>query len=273
MVSNKIVITGTDGFIGKNLYNKIKDEYCIMQLNENTFDKERWWEILHYFLKQFQPDAIFHVGACSNTLETDVNYMMTRNYEYTKIVSDYCVKNNVKLIYSSSAANYGINNTFPSNLYGWSKYIAENYVVKNGGIALRYFNVYGPGESHKENMASVAYQMKQNDNKGNIVKLFPNNPKRDFVYIDDVIDANLYALNFYDELKAKWYEVGSGEARSFEDVLRLMNIPFEYTEEKDIPKGYQMFTKSKKDKWMKGWEPKFNLENGIEIYKNYLKIF
>ena len=267
----KLVITGTDGFIGKNLYNKVKDEYPIMQLNENTFDIERWWEILHSFLENFKPDAIFHVGACSNTLETDVNYMMTRNYEFTKIVSDYCLNNNVKLIYSSSAANYGNNNTFPSNLYGWSKYIAENYVVQNGGIALRYFNVYGPGESHKEKMASVAYQMEQRFNKGEIIKLFPNNPKRDFIYIDDVIDANLYALNFYDDLKGKWYEVGSGEARSFEDVLTLMSIPFEYADEKDIPKGYQFFTQSKNDKWMKGWNPKINLEKGIKNYINYLK--
>ena len=62
------------------------------------------------------------------------------------------------IIYSSSAANYGINNRYPSNLYGWSKYAAECYVVANGGIALRYFNVYGPGEEFKGNMASVAYQ-------------------------------------------------------------------------------------------------------------------
>ena len=122
-------------------------------------------------------DAVFHVGACSDTLETNVDYMMTRNYESTKIIMDWCVKNNKPMIYSSSAANYGTNNLYPSNLYGWSKYVGEGYVISNGGIALRYFNVYGPGEEDKGKMASVAYQMFIKNTKGEKITLFPKNHK------------------------------------------------------------------------------------------------
>jgi ADP-L-glycero-D-manno-heptose 6-epimerase len=118
-----------------------------------------WTDELIQKLNDYKVEGIFHVGACSNTLETDVNYMMTRNYESTKIISDFCSENDIPLIYSSSAANYGNNQEFPSNLYGWSKYVAEQHVIQNGGVALRYFNVYGPGEEHKGKMSSVAYQM------------------------------------------------------------------------------------------------------------------
>ena len=136
-----------------------------------------WGEKLLQILESMNYDAVFHVGACSDTLETNVDYMMTRNYESTKIIMDWCVKNNKPMIYSSSAANYGTNNLYPSNLYGWSKYVGEGYVISNGGIALRYFNVYGPGEEDKGKMASVAYQMFIKNTKGEKITLFPKNHK------------------------------------------------------------------------------------------------
>jgi ADP-L-glycero-D-manno-heptose 6-epimerase len=223
-------------------------------------------------LKEINPEGIFHVGACSDTLETDVNYMMIRNYEFTKIISDYCSEFEVPLIYSSSAANYGINNLHPSNLYGWSKYVSEQYVIQNGGTALRYFNVYGPGEEHKGKMSSVAYQMFLKNESKLDIKLFPKSPKRDFVYIKDVINANIFAYNNFMECANKYYEVGTGDARTFEDVLNIMEIPFTYTSENEIPLGYQFFTQSDKTKWMNGWEPSYNIEMGLVEYKNYLTL-
>ena len=221
---------------------------------------------LKNILTETKPIGIFHVGACSNTLETDANYMMIRNYEFTRILSDWSKDNHSKLIYSSSAANYGINGEYPSNLYGWSKYAAEDYVTLSGGIGLRYFNVYGKGESHKGKMASVAYQMTQKYKNKEEIKLFPLNPKRDFVYVKDVVDANIYALENYDILKGNFYEVGFGEARTFEDIMNILNIPFEYHSKDMIPKGYQFYTCSDKTKWMDGWKPKWNLENGLKDY-------
>jgi len=196
---------------------------------------------------------------------------MTRNYESTKIIMDWCVKNNKPMIYSSSAANYGTNNLYPSNLYGWSKYVGEGYVISNGGIALRYFNVYGPGEEDKGKMASVAYQMFIKNVKGEKIVLFPKKPQRDFVYIKDIVSANIHALENYEELGGKYYEVGSGTARTFEDVLNNMGIEYNYTSEDVIPNGYQFYTCSDKSKWMNGWESKWDLEMGIKDYKEYLE--
>lgn len=261
-----ILITGTNGFIGNNLSYELSDRFTINEINEDIFDSGNWINNLKEKLEDFSPTAIFHVGACSDTLETDVNFMMIRNFEFTKILSEYCFDKNVPLIYSSSAANYGTNNEYPSNLYGWSKYVAEQFVLQNGGVALRYFNVYGPGESHKGRMASVAHQMMERVKDGEDIKLFPGNPQRDFIYIKDVVSANVFAYENFDDLQYNYYDVGFGEARSFEDVLDILGIPYTYHEEKDIPKGYQFFTECDKTKWIPGWEPKYNLEGGLEDY-------
>ena len=194
--------------------------------------------------------------------------MMIRNFEFTKILSEYSFTSETKLIYSSSAANYGTNNLYPSNLYGWSKYVAEQFVIQNGGIALRYFNVYGPGESNKGRMASVAYQMLEKIRNGEEVKLFPGEPKRDFVYIKDVISANIFAYKNYDDLVYEYYDVGCGESRTFEDVMNILELPYTYYREDEVPLGYQFFTQSNKEKWMPGWYPEYTLEMGL---KNYIE--
>lgn len=265
-----IIITGTDGFVGKHLKNKLLDSYNILEINESVFKSTNWYDEIS---KLFWLDisAVFHIGACSDTLEQDVNHMMLLNYEFTKHLMNLSKQKNIPFIYSSSAANYGTNNLHPSNLYGWSKYVAEDYVVLNGGIGLRYFNVYGPGEEHKGRMSSVAYQMFTKNKKNEPIYLFPKKPKRDFVYIDDVVLANIFAFEHYEKLNSKYYEVGSGDARPFEDVLNLMEIEYKYTTNELIPNGYQFFTQSDNKKWMSGWSPKFNLELGIKKYLEYLK--
>lgn len=268
----EIIVTGTNGFIGRNLTEELKKEYIVYHINEDIFENDNWVHVIKTKLERISPESIFHVGACSDTLETDVNYMMTRNFEFTKILSDYCFENNIPMVYSSSAANYGTNDLYPSNLYGWSKYVAEQYVIKNGGVALRYFNVYGPGEEHKGKMSSVAYQMYLKNKSNTEIKLFPKSPKRDFVYIKDVISANIFAHDNFINCVGNYYEVGSGESRTFEDVLNIMGIPFSYTSEDEIPNGYQFYTRSNKTKWMKGWEPLYNIENGMLEYKNYLNV-
>jgi len=264
----KVIITGTKGFIGKNLLHSIKElGYDVYEINEDFFNYPKWTTTFLNSIENYNPDVIFHVGACSDTLEKDATYMMTRNYESTKIISDYCKANNCKLIYSSSAANYGINNLHPSNLYGWSKYVAEQYVILNGGVALRYFNVYGYGESHKGNMSSIVFQMMDKQTNNENIKLFPGNPRRDFVYIKDVISANLHALKNYDEICGKFYEVGTGQSRTFENILECLGIDeYDYYQKNEIPNGYQFFTESKRDKWMPRWDPKYFLESGINDY-------
>lgn len=253
----KVVVTGHRGFIGSNLISVFDSVIGI----EKGYRKKE----LYNTLDNFNPDVVFHVGGCSNTLETDINYILNLNYLNTKWISDWCFSNNKKIIYSSSASVYGTNGT-PSNLYGWSKLLGEDYVLSRGGISLRYFNVYGPGEEHKEKMASMIYQ----NYKKSKVKLFPNKPTRDFIFIDDVVNANIHALKHYDKLSGNWYEVGTGKSTSFEELFDILKIKYEYLDEKDIPDGYQFNTKSDKNKWMKDWKPNYTLKKGIKKYKNYL---
>lgn len=266
-----IIITGHKGFIGKNLYKHFENTNNNLKgIDESYLNSTNWKPELLNTLYNFQPNVIFHVGACSNTLESDVNYMMTRNYESTKVIVEFCKSNNVKLIYSSSAANYGIDGKYPSNLYGWSKYAAEE-LVNDNGVSLRYFNVYGPGEENKGKMSSVAYQMYIKYKNSESIKLFPGKPSRDFVYIRDVIDANIKAMENYYAIDKAYYDVGSGESRTFEDVLNIMEIEYSYTSESDIPYGYQFKTLANEKLFLPNWRPKYNIELGLNEYKNYLE--
>ena len=120
-------------------------------------------------------------------------------------------------------------------------------------------------------MASVAYQMYMKQQSGEKCFLFPKKPLRDFVYVKDIVSANIYAMNNFSRLKGEKYEVGSGEARPFEDVMDLMEIPFEYLDESVIPEGYQFYTCSDSNKCMPGWKPKYKLDSGIKSYKQCFK--
>jgi len=264
-----ILVTGHKGFIGKLLFTTLQElGYNVFGLDDEYLTQDDWFTSLPIWLNALNPNAIFHVGACSDTLEQDVNYMMERNFESTKILVDWCVRNSVPIVYSSSAANYGTNNQFPANLYGWSKYAAEQYLLAKGGLALRYFNVYGPGEDNKGRMASVAYQMMIKQQTNQEILLFPKKPQRDFIYVKDVIAANIHALDNYQKLRGKFYEVGLGQAHTFEDVLDNLGIAYSYTSEQAIPKGYQFYTCCNKYKWMPDWKPKFTLKSGLEDYKS-----
>ena len=261
-----VLVTGYKGFIGKNVINNKKHHY--IKLDDEYFFYPNPKQYLEDFLDKTNPDAILHIGACSDTLNDNVEFMMERNYLSTKWLMNWASKNNKKIVYSSSAAIYGVDGNKPSNLYGWTKMLGEDYVVSNGGIALRYFNVYGPGEEHKGKMASMIYQNFYKD----VVDLFPGRPKRDFVYIDDVVKANFYALDYYDSLKGNWYEVGTGQSVEFEKVFEILNIPIRYKNESDIPKGYQFNTISQSENHMGGWQPAVNIYDGIKKYKDYLKL-
>jgi nucleoside-diphosphate-sugar epimerase len=251
----RVLVTGTNGFIGSQLKKYFDNP---LEMNEDVLVTKEW-------LDENNPYAVLHVGACSNTLETDVNYIMKVNFESTKILTDWCKANNRCMIYSSSAASYGTNGEHPSNLYGWSKYVAEQYVISNGGVALRYFNVYGPGEEHKGNMASMAYQMM----KAGSAKLFPGKPKRDFIYVDDVAIANLHAFAHYNVLSGKKYDVGLGEAHSFEYIADALEIPYTYHDPSAIPEGYQFHTCSNPRNWMPGWAPEYSIKTTLQLCKTY----
>ena len=281
----KILVTGADGFIGKNLCYFLERELNIIPYGldlPDFYNKSDWASELLSIVNEINPNVIFHIGACSDTLETGVNYMMELNYESTKILTDWARDHNGKIIYSSSAASYGINNKFPSNLYGWSKYVAEGYVTSNGGVALRYFNVYGPGENHKGRMSSVALQMLDKKKNGEDILLFPGDPKRDFVYVDDVVSAylKLAEVSQLQNLNGEAFNFSRDEPLSVLDLYREISM---IVAGKYIEPEIKNTTKSEiKDQHLNsakahailGWKSSIDLQNGLNKtfnwYKNYL---
>ena len=276
----RILLTGGEGFIGNALKKSLLKKATQVSSIEQKYCEYKGYETT-LFKAVEDCDIIYHVGAISDTMEKDVNKMMYYNVEFSKVLFDLASILNKKVVYSSSAACYGTDGV-PSNLYGWSKYIAEIYGVSTvkDFIALRYFNVYGKGESHKGKMASVAYQA-MNMVSGNKDKelsryaqkekfrLFPGNPKRDFVYIDDVVSANVRCLG---DVPAGVYDVGLGKSNRFETVLKTLGIDYYYHNKDMIPKGYQFETKANKNKFLPKWKPKFTLEKGLIDYKNKLGV-
>jgi ADP-L-glycero-D-manno-heptose 6-epimerase len=184
-------------------------------------------------------EAILHLGACSNTMETDAAYMMETNYAYSKAVFDWCQDEEVPLIYASSAAVYGAGKEFgearenedPLNIYAYSKYLFDQYVRRRleGSSAqvagLRYFNVYGPNESHKREigMISVALRAYEQLRSEGRVKLFvgcdgyaDGEQQRDFVHVDDAVSVNLWLLE--NRGVSGIFNCGTGRAQTFNEV-------------------------------------------------------
>ena len=188
--------------------------------------------------------AIFHEGACSTTTEWNGRFMLENNFEYSKQVLHYCLEEKVPLLYASSAAIYGANKIFrvepqyekPLNVYGYSKLLFDQYVrkvLKNNElqnesqiVGFRYFNVYGQREQHKGSMASAAFHFNNQVKQSGVVKLFKGSDGysdgeqcRDFVFIDDVVDVNLW---FAENNKNGIFNVGTGRSQTFNDVANTV---------------------------------------------------
>lgn len=266
------LLTGYKGFIGQNLKKELENNgykvYGIEKEDVKNYLSENY-DTLKSMIKKC--DVIFHMGAISDTSLQDYHEMLFYNYHFTKVIVDLSKEFSKKIIYSSSASVYGngnLNDT-PNNIYAWSKLMGEEYgrlSYPYGFTALRYFNVYGPHEEHKGKMSSIGYQAwKRNDKTP--FKLFPKNPTRDFVYVKDVVSANIKSIN----CECDVYDVGYGESRSFEDFLYNMGkIEYTYVNEDNIPYWYQFFTKADAKKRPLNWVPEYNLEEGCKDYLNYL---
>lgn len=249
-----IVVTGGAGFIGSNLVQALNDrgEDGIVVVDDLTDSSKignlRGCRFLDYldkdaFLERIvngvldKPRAVFHQGACSDTMERDGKYMMDVNYEYSKTLLHYCQKQEVPFIYASSASVYGAGRRFEEdpenesalNVYAFSKLQFDRYVrrllpaAKSQIVGLRYFNVYGPGESHKGGMASVALHFHEQYRENQRVRLFTGSggygdgeQERDFVWVGDVAAVNLHFMDNPDV--SGLYNVGTGTSRSFNDV-------------------------------------------------------
>ncbi len=281
------IVTGGAGFIGSNLVqalaarghddivvvDDLEDGHKFVNISDlpiaDYFDKDDYIERLGGTAFANSIKAVFHQGACSTTTEWDGRYMMKNNYAYSQVLLHHCLEHGTPYIYASSAAVYGGSSTFaedpryenPLNVYGYSKLQFDRYVRRVAAkpdsqvVGLRYFNVYGPREQHKGSMASVAFHFNNQILEHGEARLFEGSggygdgeQLRDFVYVEDVCDVNLW---FLDNPKVSGiYNTGTGRAQSFNDVANavikwhgkgeIRYIPFP-----DHLKGaYQSFTEA-----------------------------
>lgn len=182
-------------------------------------------------------EAIFHEGACSDTTEWDGRFMLDNNFEYSKDLLHFCQKRGIPFLYASSAATYGGSEIFreapefekPLNVYGYSKLLFDQYVRQHWDrftsqvVGFRYFNVYGPREQHKGKMASVAYHHHTQVSQGQNPRLFgawdgyaAGMQSRDFIYVGDVVDVNLWFLDH--PQRAGIFNLGTGRAEPFKAI-------------------------------------------------------
>ena len=258
----RIVVTGAAGFIGSNIIKGLNargivDIIAVDDLKQgDKFRNLATLRIADYvdadtFYDAFasgaygQIEAVFHEGACSDTMELDGKYMMANNYTLSCHLFQACQKRGARLLYASSAATYGGSDTFreepkfelPLNVYGYSKLLFDQRMRRECGhdfqrtkagkthqvVGFRYFNVYGPHEQHKGRMASVAFHQFNQFQADGKVKLFgeyggypAGGQMRDFIFIDDVVAVNLWFFDHPGE--SGIYNLGTGKAQPFNDI-------------------------------------------------------
>jgi len=304
----RVLITGGAGFIGSNIAFALQDKYPQAKvyllddfssghfknligftgevITGNIRDRGLWEELR----KRYAFDVIYHEAAITDTTVTDQRLMMETNADSFRYLLDSALEWGAKVIYASSAGVYG--NTpppmreeqglEPENIYGFSKlmmdYVARDYIERYPElkvVGFRYFNVYGPRESYKGKTASMIYQLAVKMMHGQRPRIFKwGEQKRDFVYIKDVVKANLLAL---EKDVSGVFNIATGVARSFNEIIDILNRELGTnleTEYFDCPYDfYQEHTEAdiSKAKELLGYEPEYTLEEGIKDYLSYIK--
>jgi ADP-L-glycero-D-manno-heptose 6-epimerase len=313
-----ILITGGAGFIGSNLAAKLEERGMGPLLIVDRLGAESKWrniakrqlfdlappEELQPLLRQHRDriDAIFHLGAISDTSWQDADAIVRNNVRLSFDLWDWCAANAVPLLYASSAATYGdgtcgfsdahadLGKLRPLNLYGWSKHVVDRrfvHVAESGGatpprwVGFKFFNVFGPNEYHKGSMRSAVAKLVDDALANAPARLFKSDrvdisdgeQRRDFVCVDDAVDAMIFMLR---QASANGiFNVGSGKARSFADLGKavfaaLDRAPkLEFIDFPDALRGrYQYFTQAELSKLRAaGWsKPTISLEEGVANY-------
>jgi len=312
-----IVVTGGAGFIGSALV------WRLNQLGENEIiivdrlgETDKWKNLvgLNYadifhkddFIEMiigdhipFQISTILHLGACSSTTEKDADYLLHNNFKYSQALAEYSLEKDIRFIYASSAATYGdgsngyedntkkLSSLIPLNMYGYSKHMFDLW-VQNENIAdqivgLKYFNVFGPNEFHKDDMRSVVHKAFGQIQETGKVRLFKSyneqfedgKQMRDFIYVKDAVDMTLHFLE--NKNNNGLFNVGTGKARTWIDLVNSIFLAMdlepniEFIDMPDKLKGkYQYFTEAKTDKIRSaGYKKEMtSLENAVEDYVN-----
>jgi len=321
-----ILITGAAGFIGSctaKYLNRHEFENLILVDKFIHNEKEKNWKHKKYqFLvdrdllfdwldeNKSSVDCIIHLGARTDTTESDYRIHQQLNLEYSQDIWNYCTANNISLIYASSAATYGagelgyddnheaVNYLRPLNAYGISKNEFDKWALQQTNhppywAGLKFFNVYGPNEYHKGRMASVIYHSFNQIKKDGVVKLFKSHivdfkdgkQLRDFIYVKDVLKVIYWMMQAM--ISGEWnpkkngiYNLGTGKARTFDDLVKATfaaldmqpNIVYIDMPE-DIRNKYQYYTQANMSKLHSaGYTNDFySLEEGVGRYvRNYL---
>jgi ADP-L-glycero-D-manno-heptose 6-epimerase len=317
-----IIVTGGAGFIGSNIVKALNDAGEDNILIVDRLGKTDKWKnltalrFLDYehkdaFLGKLEQGtfdhgvrAIVHMGACSSTTETDADYLMANNYEYSRrLATRVAGKDEIRFIYASSAATYGdgsqgysddhsgVAPLLPLNMYGYSKQMFDLWALKTGfinrAVGLKYFNVFGPNEYHKGDMRSVAIRAYYQVKKAGSVKLFKSyrpeykhgEQTRDFIYVKDAVKITLF---FLDRPHINGiFNAGTSFPRNFNDLAASVfsalgtepNI--QYVDMPDgLEKRYQYYTAASSRKLRAaGFDDNFfSLEEAVRDYVvNYLE--
>jgi ADP-L-glycero-D-manno-heptose 6-epimerase len=302
------IVTGGAGFIGSNLLSELNRQGCFdILVVDNLADSSKFLNlkktvISDYldkddFIERIQLDyvwgkiqGLFHLGACADTMEYDGRKMMKDNYEYSKILSQWAVKNKIPMVYASSAAVYGAGthteeipqNESPLNIYGYSKLLFDQYVrqhfldIQTPLTGLRFFNVFGPRESHKGKMASMGYQLYRQIKARKTGFLFEGTngygngeQKRDFIFVEDIVSLLIYFMG--KNTGQRIYNAGTGSAHSFNELGKAVIYALGYGKIEYIPfpeplkSKYQNFTKASITRLHQAGyrKPFISLEEGI----------
>lgn len=287
----RVLVTGGAGFIGSALVWALNQRGCIdvaiadlaptaakqrnlapLQFREYVSPANLLNESATGYLRQF--DCIFHMGACSSTTETDEAYLRRNNYEYTKTLASAALADGVRFIYASSAATYGdgsagmddssyetLAQLRPLNLYGESKHAFDLHACKAGWlnkiVGLKYFNIFGPNESHKGEMRSLVHKSYEQILRSGIIRLFKSyrpeygdgEQRRDFLYVKDAVAITIYLAGNWSAVGL--FNIGSGQTHTWnqlaEVIFLTLGLPvrIEYIDMPErIRSKYQYFTKA-----------------------------
>jgi len=316
-----IILTGGAGFIGSAFIYKLNQEGIddiVIVDRLGTDDKwknlvnRRFVDYIHKdeFLQMvcndkvpFETSAIVHMGACSSTTERDADYLWENNYLYSRKLAEWTMKRNIRFIYASSAATYGdgtlgfdddhgkISQLKPINMYGYSKQLFDLWVLKNNlenKIAgIKFFNVFGPNEYHKEDMTSVIFKAFHQIKETGKVRLFKSYKKeypdggqmRDFVYVKDCLNVMWWLFN--NQKVNGIFNLGTGKARTWNDLIKAVfaamgrKTNIQYIEmPESLRDQYQYFTEAKMNKLKAAGCPVvfLSLEDSVRDYiGNYLQ--